>query len=161
MKFKISLLLSIFLVPIALRAQAPFPENVGSFTLNTAVTNMAASSTNTVNGVYFAIPNVVKGATVWLSATTYTNTGNVTVYFTSSPNGTLYDTALNSPIKLTLQMTNSSAANGPVTNTINDWFQLSGLTRLRVSRVENNTPTSLTNVNFTLSFPLDSNNQNR
>lgn len=134
--------------------QAPFPEGVYFTALNTSITNLAGASTNTTVGVASVFPDAHNGCAIFLSATTYTNVGSIVVYIQGSPDGVLYDTSLNSAIKLTLNLTNSVSASVATTNTISSWFNIVGLTRIRTGRIEVNSPTVVTNLNIKFSYPL-------
>ncbi len=130
--------------------------------LNTGVTNMAASATSTTLApLPYSLGGQSRGFTIYMSAQTYTNVGNVTAYFSLSPDGTTYSTPLNSAVKLTMNLTNSVNATGVSTNTVEDWFYPAGISRMRLARVENNSPTSVSNLSFIICYPVDSNTQNR
>lgn len=142
-------------------AQAPFPDNVEYHPINVGITNMAASSTNTTLGVPWVLGNVFKGATIYVSFLSYTNVGQVNVYFSPSADGVWWTNPRNSAIKITVPLTNSGSAFLSSTNVNDDWFQMAGVARLRTAIVENQSPSSLTNLNITIAYPLDASNQNR
>lgn len=131
----------------------PVAQNMG-----TAVTNVAASTTNSANGTIIALPTSPSAVRIWLTAGGNAGTTNGSssvsnlVVKISTASGTLlstnaFDTANNSNIKLTLPV------NGAVTNTVSDWFLLTGARYIRVGQIENNTLGSVSNIQVIVGYP--------
>jgi len=103
-------------------------------TFNSA-TAVAANTTNTTAGaaLTFAndqVPNIAR-ISVTASGIGATTNGSLKVVLASSRDGTTFDTGTLSQFYV------SMTSLGATTNTVSDWFVVSGVKSLRVERIEN------------------------
>lgn len=101
--------------------------------LQTAVTNLTASVTNSTAGTAFTLDQAQRPARLYFTAygTAATTNGSAIVKLSTSFDGTTYDTAAASSVKVTMSTI------GVSTNTVSDWFELSGVKSVRVGQIEN------------------------
>lgn len=155
-------ILVLTLLPSIIYAQGQFPEGNRFYYPGIAITNMAASTTNTSSGEVVKLSNVAnRGVRITASAITYTNVGTVLFYFATSPDATSYDGFKNSGIFLTLALSNSPTATGAMTNQVSAVFNTVGSSTLRKESIYNQSLTGLTNIAVTISYPEDVSTQNR
>lgn len=134
-------------------------ENDPAYQLaGTAVTNLAASSTNTGSGAIISLNQSPSPVRIYLKAMGYAATTNGVsavsnlVVKLSTASGSSYvtndfDTANLSNIKLTMTSINSQ------TNLVSDWFVLGGAKYLRVGQIENNFLGSVSNLQVIIGYP--------
>ncbi len=119
-----------------------------------AVTFLAANSTNTANGTVTPVQqmNEVGAVRVYLTASGIAaSTNGSLIVKISTACGTdsqtnAFDTADASTIKLTM------SSLGAVTNTVSDWFQLSGVRYLRIGQIENTFGGVVSNIAVNISY---------
>lgn len=78
----------------------------------------------------------------WTGVPASTNAGGtnlaLTVYFETSPdNGVTWDNASLSNIKLSSTTMDAATVGLSATNVVSDWFNLTGVTKLRIGRIVN------------------------
>jgi hypothetical protein len=83
------------------------------------------------------------------SGTAATTNGSLTVYFQGSLDGVNYDTALLSPVKV------SMTSLGAATNQVSDWFYLNGVQKLRVGAVANTFAGPVSNVTVVANIKVE------
>lgn len=135
-------------------AQGPYPEDIQFWTMAPGVTNMAASSTNTLKGTAYPITRSVDGVLLAFSGTgtAATTNGSFKVFYEVSPDdGVSFSEAQFSLIKLT------ATTLGATNYTFSDWFQLTGVTQLRIGRIENNFVGPVSNLVFKIAQPIPPN----
>lgn len=127
--------------------------SVVSMAMQTSVTNIAASTTNSTAGPVFYVYNPLSKVRIYLTADgiAATTNGLLTVKF-STASGTesstnAFDNASVSNIKLTAT---NIAAN--TSYTVSDWFELSGVRYLRVGQIENTQLGIVSNIAIRLSY---------
>lgn len=120
--------------------------------ISPAVTSLAATSTNTTDGTALQVPSGGAPVRLYLTASgiAATTNGTFTVYFrTASGNGyttNSFDTSSSSYIRLQFTTLGGS------TNTVSDWFQLTGVRYIKVGRMENTFQGAVSNISLNLSY---------
>ena len=151
---KNSFLISVLLVLFSISAYAQSYFYTSNLVLG--VTSVAANTTNTTAGTACIFPksNLPHVSRIYLTASgvAATTNGSLIAFITttqSDPGTNNFDTATQSNIKLTL------TAIGASTNQVSDWFQLSGVTGIRVDRIENTFYGAVSNIAVSISVNSD------
>lgn len=124
--------------------------------LNLPATTVAASTTNTTAGTAFQLPTGKSPCRIYLTASgigASTNGSLIVKLSTATGSGyggtgvtNAFDTAAQSNIKLTMSTL------GNTTNTVSDWFQISGVKYIRVGSIENTFVGAVSNLDVTISY---------
>jgi len=151
------LILALGLTAFGQVIQAQQPE---AFSLETTVTNIAATTTNSTAAPAKFLYMGETPVRIYLTATGNAGTtngaaaGSFTVKLsTASGSGTsvtnAFDTAHLSNIKLSISNSHLTST----TVTVSDWFVLSGAKYLRVGQIENTSPGSVSNIQIKVGYP--------
>ena len=135
-------------------------EQAESFSLETSVTNIAGSTTNSTAAPAKFLYMGETPVRIYLTATGNAGTTNgatagafVVKLSTASGSGTsvtnAFDTAHLSNIKLVISNSHLTSS----TVTVSDWFVLTGVKYLRVGQIENTSPGSISNIAIKVGYP--------
>lgn len=120
------------------------------------VTNIAATTTNSSLGPIVVLDQSKAAARIYLTAsgTAATTNGSLIVKF-STAGGTQnitneFDTGSLSGVKLTMTGTTGIAL---TTNTVSDWFNLTGVRYIRVGQIENGFLGTISNMQMRICYP--------
>lgn len=137
---------------VALMSKLVAQDQAVANIINIGVTNMAANTTNSTVGLPYSLYRGQEPVRLWVTAngTAATTNGSLIVRFSTasgdSSTTNAFDTASYSLIYLTLPTLGTS------TNTISDWFQLTGARYIRISSVENNFAGAVSNVTVRIGY---------
>ncbi len=137
---------ALFILAPVIHAQQPA---VAYKTLNTAVTGLAANTTNATAGTWYDLPQGQGPIRLYFTAkgTTGVTNGALIAKISTSYDTNTWDSADMSPIKVTLTRITNSAL------TASDWFQFSGVRAIRVGQIENGFAEAVTNFTVILANP--------
>lgn len=146
-----------------LKSQGPDPGGT-IFQYFPVLTNaFPASTTNSTKGTPRSVERAIHGVRLTLAVTginASTNAGTtnsgLTVFFETSPdNGVTWDTAGQStaPIKLTMTTLDGATNQLSATNVVSDWFNLTGVTKIRQGRAINTLLGVVSNPLIIISYP--------
>lgn len=119
-----------------------------------APTSLAAGvSTNLTSTVPIDLTNMLPAnnpmvrLNVSLTGTAAATNGTITVYFAASKDGTIFETASQSAIKLVITPSGTTSA------AFGDWFNLVGVQSIKVGRLESTSGGNVSSLAVTLSRP--------
>lgn len=142
--------LSLLVLASALLAS---PDQNRQEQMTLGITSLAASSTNITTAISSNVtfqtgPSACR---IYLTAngTAATTNGFFKVTFATSPDGTTFDTATLTNATITLSFTSL----GTSTNTVSDWFNVSGVRAIRAARYENTFLGPVTNMVIKVGYP--------
>jgi hypothetical protein len=139
----------LFLLPIFVWAATGTYTLVVPSTVPVGTTDLPLTSTNTFDTSYAFEGGGRSGVRIAMSFTsTAANTnGTVTVIFSTSVDGVNYDTAAQSGMQL------SASVNGTNQVVKSDWFQMTGVRDLYVSRIVDSSGAAVTNLLVKIGTP--------